>query len=73
MYLDLEVGEDAILSAAQAKIAKSIPHRYQQLNEFEFTFYKDDKLEVNLEKMISGVSILEDNNASLTIRPILFL
>ncbi len=73
LFIDLEVSDNLVLSAHQAKIAKAIPHRFQQLNEFEFTFYKDDKIDVDLEKIISHIPILQENNSPLAIRPHLFL
>jgi hypothetical protein len=73
VLLNLEVSDDPILSAHQAKIAKVLPHQIPPLAGFDYLFYKDDKIEVNVGRMAEFIAILERTNSALALRPHPFL
>jgi hypothetical protein len=56
--LFLEGGEpvnDPIISATQAKFAKALPHRFPELEKYDFLFYVDDKYKI-AEVLIPGLA-----------------
>jgi len=73
IYIDLQVSEDPILSSYQAKIAKALPHLIPQLNDYDFTLYRDDKINVSLDELDNFIIEFVKNNSSLAVRPHPFL
>ena len=73
IYLDVEVSEDPVVSAGQAKLAKALPHRFAELEGFDFTFYKDDKITHSGAVLEACVAKMCAQNACLAIRPHPFL
>jgi hypothetical protein len=69
VHLDVEVSDDPILSAYQAKIVKVLPHTIKPLNSFKFLFYKDDKILIDPSRIKEFMNILVENDGSLAIRP----
>lgn len=68
ILLDIEVSENSVVSAYQAKIAKAIPHAFRELADFDYLFYKDDKIDLNIDRMGEFVSILQASDSPLAIR-----
>ncbi len=73
ILLNVEVSENLVLSAHQAKMAKAIPHRISLIADFDYLFYKDDKIDVNVDRMGEFVSILENSGSALALRQHPFL
>lgn len=73
LYLAEDISADPIVSAQQAKIAKVLPHRFPILTEYAYTLYKDDKCDVDIEKIVQFLPQLIQKKASLAIRPHRFL
>jgi hypothetical protein len=73
VLLNVEVSDNQILSAHQAKIAKALPHRLAPLTGFDYLFYKDDKVEVNVGRMGEFVALMDKANAPLALRAHPFL
>lgn len=73
LFLDLPISEDPVVSAQQAKMAKAVPHLIPQLSGFHYSFYKDDKIEVNTKKINGYIDALNDSNSCVAIRPHPFL
>jgi hypothetical protein len=71
--LQLEISDSPVLSAYQAKIAKVIPHVITPLSEYDFLFYKDDKILLSTKKIEESVIRLIDSDSSISIRPHPFL
>jgi hypothetical protein len=68
-----EVTPDPIISAAQSKISKVLPHLIPQLSEYDFLFYVDDKYTINEELIIPLVQTLYDNNSPIAMKKHPFL
>ena len=68
IFLNQKVSKDPILSAYQAKIAKTMPHKFSELTNYDYTFYIDDKLIPNTIKVQSSIDILNKSNSCLGIR-----
>lgn len=73
ILLQMEVSDNPILSAYQAKIAKVIPHLIEPLSKYDFLFYKDDKISINTNNIDNWVKKLTDSGSSTSIRPHPFL
>jgi hypothetical protein len=73
IYLALKVSNDPVLSAHQAKIPKAVPHLIKSIAEFEFLFYKDDKIIINATRMGEFVKLLTENDSAMAVRPHPFL
>lgn len=73
IYLEEPVSDDPILSAWQAKYAKAMPHLIEPICNYDFTFYKDDKINFDINKIKDLIEILKKENFSLMLRPHDFL
>lgn len=73
LFLEAQVSDDPILSVHQAKIAKAIPHIISQIDDFRFTLYKDDKINVDIDKIARFLPEFEATNSPLAARPHPFL
>lgn len=73
IFLNLQVSDDPIISAMQAKIAKAIPHTISPLLEYDYLFYMDDKINVNINRMDEYVHILNESTSSVALRSHPFL
>ncbi|PKM31924.1 MAG: hypothetical protein CVV07_02150 [Gammaproteobacteria bacterium HGW-Gammaproteobacteria-11] len=73
VFFDIEISENVILSAHQAKIAKAMPHKFPFLNAYSFLLYIDDKLQFDLAMLKIAVQDLESSGAALAIRKHPFL
>lgn len=73
IHLDEPVSADPVYSAWQAKYAKALPHLIKPLNDYDFTFYKDDKINFNLDLIKSFCKDAEQNDYSFMLRPHNFL
>lgn len=73
IYLDLKVSDDPVLSAYQAKIAKAIPHTIEPLGQYDFLFYKDDKIQVDTSRIDEFIGLLQEKDSAIALRPHPFL
>ena len=73
IYLNKEISDNDCISAHQAKIAKVMPHTIKCLSNYQFLFYKDDKIIVDAGKINAYIRKLEEANSALAIRPHNFL
>lgn len=68
LFLEAQVSDDPVVSAHQAKIAKSIPHIISQVDDFRFTLYKDDKITLDVDKIAQFIPEFEERNSPLAVR-----
>ena len=73
IFLDKEIYDDPTKSAYQAKFAKAMPHKFNELKKYDFTFYTDDKLIPNITKIENSIYELNNSNSCLGIRAHPFL
>jgi len=73
LFMNAEVSDNPIISAQQAKIAKVMPHKIQSLAEFDYLFYKDDKVDVSASRMKEFVFSLDEKKSPLSLRKHPFL
>jgi len=73
ILLSLEVSEDPVVSALQAKIAKAVPHLFPPLKSHDFLFYIDDKIPVHAARLPGFIRALVDSNGAMAVRPHAFL
>lgn len=73
LFLDLEISDNPIISASQAKIGKAIPNIFKKIMDFDYIFYKDDKMDVDLSKIPSYIHYMNQTRSSILIRPHPFL
>jgi hypothetical protein len=66
--LNLEVSENIVLSAHQAKVAKALPHIFRQLAGYQYLFYVDAKISFNTRRLPEFVEILAKSNAPIAVR-----
>ena len=68
IYLDLEISECPILSCYQAKALKIIPHTFNELEKYNYLFWRDDKISINLSRMHEFVRLVDKDNSSMALR-----
>ena len=73
IYLNRKVSEDLNISAFQSKFAKSMPHKFNQIKNYDYTFYTDDKLIPNIERIENSIDKIKKTNSSMGIRSHPFL
>jgi len=73
ILLNLEISEHPVVSAHQAKIAKAVPHLFDALKDYDYLFYKDDKLDINIDSLTKALREFQSSNWALAIRPHPFL
>jgi hypothetical protein len=73
VFLQVDVSDNPVLSAYQAKFAKVLPHLIKPLAEYDFLFYKDDKISFNANKIDGWVKNLVESESSISIRSHPFL
>jgi hypothetical protein len=73
IHLQVEVSDNVILSAFQAKFAKAAPHLIPQLAKYKYILYVDDKLEFNVEKIPEFIELLNKEDSALSIKAHPFL
>lgn len=73
IFLNLEISDNPIISAHQAKIAKAIPHKIPQIANFDYLFYRDDKITLDVGRMIEFVSIQRKTDSPVAVRKHPFL
>jgi hypothetical protein len=69
VLLKLEVSEDPVVSAHQAKIAKAVPHLFPSLKNYDFLFYIDDKIPFDAAKVPALIRALEKDTGAMAVRP----
>lgn len=67
IHLDLEIFSDSIASSMQAKIVKAVPHYFDRLMEYEFIFYKDDKVNLNNDLILPAVENMLQMEAAYSV------
>jgi hypothetical protein len=73
IFLEGEISDDPVISATQAKIAKAVPNRFEELSNFDWLFYKDDKINFDVNRLDEFISLLNENNSPIGIRKHPFL
>ncbi|MGE0434866.1 MAG: hypothetical protein AB7K09_20415 [Planctomycetota bacterium] len=66
--LDVEESADPVVSATQAKLAKAKPEVFEELADFEFLFYIDDKKAVNCSRIPGFIDAMTATGAALALR-----
>lgn len=65
IFLNTPVSRSKILSATQAKIAKVLPHLFQELAATEFSVYFDDKQHTYPSKIYSALMMAKQSKAAM--------
>jgi hypothetical protein len=65
---DQPVVEDPVVSAMQSKIAKALPHLFEDLMQYDYLFYIDDKYAINEALVPELVAKLKESNAPLAMK-----
>ena len=73
IYLPLEVFENKVFSAYQAKIGKAIPHIFPTLAKYRYLMYIDDKMEFKSTQLSNLIPLLGNGQFSIGIREHNFL
>lgn len=73
IYLNKEISNDDCISCAQGKIAKVMPHTIKCLSNYQFLFYKDDKIRINASRIDEFIKILQATESAIALRPHPFL
>ena len=68
IHISLPISRNRILSAQQSKIPKALPHIFEELNQYQYVFYKDDKIDFDTSLLPSLIKKMESENAALSIR-----
>ena len=68
IHINLPISRNRILSAQQSKIPKALPHIFEELNQYEYLFYKDDKIDFDTSLLPSLIDKMESEKAALSIR-----
>jgi hypothetical protein len=55
ILLDIEVSDDEIKSAMDAKYLKACPDLFKELNNYDYTVYFDSKLNLNCDKDVENI------------------
>lgn len=67
IFINLPIIDDPVLSSAQAKIAKALPHLFPELDRFRFSIYFDDK-QTNYSKYFDALYCrMKTSNAALSV------
>jgi hypothetical protein len=68
IFLNAHLDSCPILSAKQSKIAKILPNTFQELNQYDYLLYYDDKLQLNLDRIEETLETLEVFNSPIAFR-----
>jgi len=68
IFFDEKIFDDKLISAYQAKKAKALPHKFNELKNYDYTFYIDDKGIPNTSKIENTIIELNNSKGSLGIR-----
>lgn len=73
VFIDLEISEDPVLSATQAKIPKADPWAIRELTSFDYLCYKDDKWLAYIDGLDDNIAFMKDAGAAIGLRAHPFL
>lgn len=68
IHINLPISRNRILSAQQSKIPKALPHIFEELNRYEYLFYRDDKIDFDTSLLPSLIEQMESEKAAFSIR-----
>lgn len=66
--LDIPVSTDSATSSEQAKIAKTMPQVFTELQSYRWLFYKDDKISIDYNKLNEHILTLLKNSSAIGLR-----
>lgn len=65
LYHNLPISEDSIISASQAKVPKTLPHLYNELRNYKYLLYKDDKVGIDYSVIDTYTDIISTKKYSM--------
>ncbi len=68
IHINLPLSRNRILSAQQSKIPKALPHIFEELNQYQYVFYKDDKIDFDTSLLPSLIEKMEGEKAAFSMR-----
>jgi len=66
--LDIPVSSDSAISSEQAKIAKTMPQVFTELQSYRWLFYKDDKISIDYTKLNDHIVAVSEHNSAIGLR-----
>lgn len=69
VYMETEsISNDPVVSTMQSKIPKVLPHKFKELEDYDYLLYIDDKLHINLENIEFIISEMKGANSPIAMR-----